>query len=174
MIAELDGYARAPLPEALRGLARLQATWLDQRAGAFLPAADELFLADLAELVPSLLLAHRDDETHGFRMEFAGAGARTLLELEPVGEIPEHGPIEHPLAWLGAGFVAVRRPAVPVPRWIRRDDRVGIFLPYGSFDRRVTLVLAGLARWPGFGGAAQPGSVVPLRRAVRGRDGVRP
>lgn len=167
MVLDIDGYARARLPEQLRWLSRLQDAWEDQRAGAWLPAADELFLADLADLVPCLMLAHRDDETGGFRIEYAGAAARELLELEPVGEIPEHGPLEHPLAWLGTGFVAVRRPAVPGPRWLRRDDRVGVFLPYGAFDRRVTLILAGIARWPDPGGAGSGGEVVPLRRLER-------
>lgn len=172
MVLDIDGDARTRLPEPIRWLGRLQAAWQDQRADAGLPAADELFLADLAELVPSLVLADRDEVTDGFRIAFAGAAARALLELEPVGEIPEHGPIEHPLAWLGTGFVAVRRPAMPGPRWLRRSDRIGLFLPYGAFDGRVTLILAGIARWPGVAGVVDPaGRVVPLRRADRGRHG---
>lgn len=173
MVLDIDGYARTRLPDQLHWLRRLQAAWENQRADAWLPAADELFLADLADLVPRLVLAHREEETGGFRIEFAGVAARALLELEPVGEIPEHGPLEHPLAWLGAGFVGVRRPAVPGPRWLRRDDRVGVFLPYGAFDRRVTLILVGIARWPDVdGGGTGGGEVVPLQPAG-GRPGRR-
>lgn len=173
MILHIDGNTRTRLPEPIRWLARLQAVWEDQRADAGLPAADELFLADLAELVPSLVLACRDEETGGFRIDFAGAGARRLLELEPVGEIPEHGPIEHPLSWLGTGFIEVRRPAVPGPRWLRRCDRIGLFLPYGAFDGRVTLILVGIARWPAVVGIVdRAGRVVPLRRADGGSHGV--
>lgn len=168
MVLDIDADTRSRLPEPIRWLGRLQAAWEDQRADAGLPAADELFLADLAELVPSLVLAYRDEETDGFRIEFAGAAARAQLELEPVGEIPEHGPIEHPLAWLGTGFVGARRPAVPGPRWLRRGDRIGLFLPYGAFDGRVILILAGLARWPGVAGVVdRAGRVVPLRRHGR-------
>lgn len=173
MVLDIDGDTRSRLPEPIRWLARLRATWEDQRADAGLPAADELFLADLAELVPSLVLACRDEVTGGFRIEFAGAAARRLIELEPVGEIPEHGPAEHPLAWLGTGFVAARRPAMPGARWLRRGDRIGLFLPYGAFDGRVTLILAGIARWPAVVGIVdRAGRVVPLRRADGGNHGV--
>src|SRR5690606_2475774 len=167
----IDGDTGTRLPEPVRWLVRLQAAWEDQRADAVLPSADELFLSDLAELVPRLILACRDEVTGGFRIDFAGAAARGLLELEPVGEIPEHGPIEHPLAWLGSGFVAVRRPAVPGPRWLRRGSRIGLFLPYGAFDARVTLILAGIGGWPGgIVGGDPTGRVVSLRRerGVRG------
>lgn len=157
------------LPDPVRWLERLMAVWHDQRAGAALPAADELFLADMAELIPHLVLAYRDEETDGFRIEFAGAAARELLPLEPVGVIPEECPIEHPLAWLGTGFARVRRPAVPGLIWMRAERMAGLFLPYGAFDGRVTLVLAGIARWPGDDGA----TVVPLRPAGEGKRGGR-
>lgn len=163
MVLDIDGRTR--LPEPIRWLARLQAAWEDQRGDAGLPIADELFLADLAELVPSLVLAHRDDETGGFRVDFAGTAARGLLALEAVGETPEHGPAEHPLAWLGAGFLAARRPAAPGPRWLHSGDLVGLFLPYAGFDGRVILILAGIARCPGsIGAVGSAGRVVRLAR----------
>ena len=160
---------RGCMPEPTRWLARLLAIWDDQRAEAALPDADELFLADLAEVIPNLVLAYRDDLTDGFRIEFAGATAKAVLPIEPVGVIPEHELLQHPLAWLGAGFVRTRSPAVPGPQWMRCDDTLGLFLPYGSFDARVTLILVGIARWP----AAKPTSrrtstMVPLTpRRVR-------
>lgn len=146
----------APVP----WLERLLAIWHDQRGGAALPAADELFLADMADLIPHLVLACRDDGD-GFRIEFAGAAARALLPLEPVGVIPEACPAEHPLAWLGTGFVRARQPAVPGLLWLRTEGRVGLFLPYAAFDGRVSLILAGIARWPGGDGE----TVVPLHPA---------
>lgn len=158
------------LPGSARRLERLIAVWHDQRAEAALPAADELFLADMAELVPHLVLAYRDDDTDGFRIEFAGAAARALLPLEPVGVMPEDCPAEHPLAWLGAGFARVRRPAVPGLIWMRAEGLVGLFLPYGAFDSRVTLILAGIARWPDDAGDA---CVVPLRGWPGGSRGGR-
>ena len=165
MVVEIEGGAAAGrLPEAAGWLLRLLAVWQDQRADALVPDADELFLADLADMIPHLLLALRDEDTGGFRIEFAGAAAKAVLGPEPVGETPEHGPLEHPLAWLGTGFVRARRPAVPGPRWLRAEDRLGLFLPYGAFDGRVTLVLAGIARSPI---AARGGRVVPLRPVRR-------
>lgn len=176
MVMDIDGAAvRERLPEPIRWLGRLRTLWEDQRAEAALPAADELFLADMAELVPNLVLASRDEETELFRVEFAGASAKDLLALDPVGTIPEHEPIEHPVAWLGAGFLRVRRPAVPGPHWLRRGDIVGLFMPYGAFDGRVTLILAGIARWPAVIGVVNPdGRVMPVpddggrRRGSRG------
>lgn len=153
----------------VRQLERLMAVWHDQRAEAALPSADELFLADMAELVPHLVLAYRDDETDGFRIEFAGAAARALLPLEPVGVLPEECPAGHPLAWLGTGFARVRRPAVPGLIWMRAEGLVGLFLPYGAFDGRVTLILAGIARWPN----DPRGCVVPLRGLHSGSRGER-
>jgi len=155
------------MPDPVRWLERLVAVWRDQRAGATLPAADELFLADMAEMIPHLLLAYRDEDTDDFEIEFAGAAARALLPLEPVGVVPERCPIEHPLAWLGTGFARVRRPAVPGLLWMRAEGLVGLFLPYGAFDGRVTLVLAGIARWP----VDDDGTVVPLRRGRAGKRG---
>ncbi len=124
MVVEFGGgIAGRRLPEPVRWLLRLHAVWEDQRADAALPDADELFLADLAELIPHLLLACRHEEIGGFRIEFAGAAAAALLGLQPVGETPEIGPREHPLAWIGAGIVRARRPAMPGPAGC--DPRVG-------------------------------------------------
>lgn len=175
MEAVLDDDGRAmsgAFPDPVRWLERLVAVWHDQRAGAVLPDADELFLADMAELVPHLLLAYRDEETDDFRIEFAGGAARRLLSLEPVGELPERCPSGHPLAWLGAGFVRVRRPAVPGMIWMREEGRLGLFLPYGAADGRVTMILAGIARWPA--GGDDGGKVVPLRPGggSRGQGGL--
>ena len=175
MEAAMDdgGTAFGDLPETARRLERLVAVWQDQRAGAALPDAHELFLADMAEMIPNLLLAYRDEETDEFEIEFAGAAARALLPLEPVGLVPERCPAGHPLAWLGTGFARVRRPAVPGLIWMRDEALVGLFLPYGAFDGRVTLILAGLARWPTVGDDSDP-TVVPLRgRRRRGRGGSR-
>lgn len=156
--------------EPVARLERLVGVWRDQQAGAALPDADELFLADMAELVPHLVLACRDEATDDFRIEFAGAAARGLLPLEPVGAIPERCPAPHPLAWLGTGFARVRHPAVPGPAWIGAEGRLGLFLPYGAFDGRVTLILAGIVRWPDGDGA----TVVPLPLpSDRGRGGGR-
>lgn len=160
--------SRVRISEPVRWLGRLLAVWDDQRADAALPDADELFLADLAEIVPNLVLAYRDDRTDCFRIDFAGAAARALLALEPVGTVPEHEVSAHPLAWLGIGFVRARRPAVPGPQWVRSGAAIGLFLPYGAFDGRVTLILAGVARWPAAAAVADgDGTVVPLRAPGR-------
>lgn len=147
MALAFDGGTGRWVPP-LAWLTRLQAVWDDQRADAALPDADELFLADLADLLPRLLLASRDPGDGGLRVEFAGAAARILLAVDPVGPLPEAMPEDDPLAWVADGLRRVCRPAVPGPHWARADDRLGLFLPYGGFDGRVTLVLAGLARWP--------------------------
>lgn len=162
-----DGGIRGQLPETVRWLERLVAVWQDQRGGAAVPDAQELFLADMAEMIPHLLLAYRDEETDEFEIEFAGAAARALLPLEPLGVMPERCPAEHPLAWLGTGFARVRRPAVPGLLWMRAEGLVGLFLPYGGFDGRVTLVLAGIARWS----AGDDSTVVPLRPGRAGKRG---
>lgn len=154
-------------PDPARWMERLVAVWNDQRGEAALPDADELFLADMAELIPHLVLASRDDGTDDFRIDFAGAAARSLLELEPVGEVPERCPQGHPLAWLGTGFAQVRRPAIPGLIWMREQGRLGLFLPYGGFDGRVTLILAGIAAWP----AEDRGAVVPLLPGGGGAGG---
>ena len=149
MVVEIDGGgAGRRVPEPIRWLLRLQAVWEDQRADAAIPDADDLYLADLAALIPHLLLTCRDEESGGSRVEFAGAAATALLGVQPVGETPEVGPREHPLAWIGAGIVRARRPAMPGPCWLRFEGRLGLFLPYGGADGRVTLVVAGLAAWP--------------------------
>lgn len=167
-----DGGWQGGLPEPVRWLERLIAVWHDQRAGAALPDAHELFLADMAEMIPNLVLAYRDEETDDFEIEFAGAAARALLPLEPGGLVPERCPIEHPLAWLGTGFTRVRRPAMPGMIWMREQGLVGLFLPYGGFDGRVTLILAALTRWPGAAGPdGDDPTVVPLRRGPAGKRG---
>lgn len=166
MVVDIVGAAaRRPLPEPVRWLARLHAMWEDQRADLVLPDADELFLADMAELIPHLILAYREESTAGFRVEFAGAAVRDMLALEPVGTIPEDQALAHPLAWLAAGFLRVRRPAAPGPAWVRWEGLLGLFLPYGAFDGRVTMILAGIARWPAAGGDVDQ-RVVPIRRGT--------
>lgn len=165
-----DGGRRlGRFPHPVRWLERLVAIWHDQRADAVLPDADEMFLADMADLIPHLLLAYRDGDTDGFRIDFAGGAARALLPLEPVGVTPEDCPAGHPLAWLGTGFAQARRPAVPGLIWMRAESRLGLFLPYGGFDGRVTLILAGIAAWPP--GSDREARVVPLCRAGEAERG---
>lgn len=147
MAAAFNGRTGRWMPP-LAWLTRLQAVWEDQRADAVLPDAEELFLADLADLLPRLLLASRDPGDGRLRVEFAGAAARVLLAVDPVGPLPEVMPEDDSLTWVADGLRRVCRLAVPAPHWARAEDRIGLFLPYGGFDGRVALVLAGLARWP--------------------------
>lgn len=126
----------------------LRRYWDDQRADADLPDADELFLADLCEIMPNLMLAHFDPLHRAYRVEFAGATVRSLLEDDLLGRYPERADPGTPLFWIGAGYAGAGR-LVPVGIvQIRYRDLMATHLPYRDARGAVSLILTALARRP--------------------------
>ena len=140
----------------------LRRYWDDQRGGAALPDADELFLADLTEIMPNLLLAHFDRLGGYFRIEFAGANARRLLGGELIGQYPERAAPGTTLSWIGAGYAGAGRMVPAGIVQIRHEDLMATHLPYRDARGRVTLILTALARRPLTNGRAA--TVLPFRR----------
>jgi hypothetical protein len=157
------GLARAVWPTP-HWLEDLQAYWEDQRAGAALPDGDELFLADLCEVMPNLLLAYLDPLRRTFRIEFAGASARGLLGGTLIGQYPEHAEPGTALSWIGAGYAGAGRllPAGVVQ--IRHGDLMATHLPYRNARGAVGLILTAVAHHPAAGRVGQSATVLPFRR----------
>jgi|GEM_PF-5726252 len=127
----------------------LRRYWDDQRAGAALPDADELFLADLCEIMPNLLLAYFDPLRLAFRVEYAGSITRNVLGDPLVGRYPERAEHGTALAWIGSGYAeAGYLPPTGIVQ-IRQDDLMAAHLPYRDGRGRVGLILTALARKSG-------------------------
>ncbi|MDF1792117.1 MAG: hypothetical protein P1U88_09415 [Thalassobaculaceae bacterium] len=137
----------------------LRRYWDDQRAGAALPDADELFLADLCEIMPNLLLAYFDPLRDAFRIEFAGAIARVLLGGDLIGQYPEWAEPGTALSWIGAGYAGAGRLVPPGIVQIRLQDLMATHLPYRDARGKVGLILTALARRP-VNAANQDGATV--------------
>jgi hypothetical protein len=142
----------------------LRRYWDDQRAGAALPEADTLFLADLCEIMPNLLLAHYDPARRAFRIEYAGSIVRGFLGAPLIGTYPEQAEPGSALSWIGAGYAGAGRLAPVGIVQIRLGDMMATHLPYRDARGRVGLVLTALARKPAAGSAA----VVPFRSGGEG------
>ncbi|MFX4220818.1 MAG: hypothetical protein ACMVO3_07410 [Thalassobaculum sp.] len=139
----------------------LRRYWDDQRAGADLPDADELFLADLCEIMPNLMLAHFDPLHRAYRVEFAGANSRALLGGDLIGQYPERAEPGTPLSWIGAGYAGAGRLVPAGIVQIRYRDLMATHLPYRDARGAVSLILTALARRPpsplnGGGGTVLP------------------
>lgn len=126
----------------------LRRYWDDQRAGADLPDADELFLADLCEIMPCLLLAYLDPLRGSFRIEYAGSVTRSLLGGELLGLYPEWAEPGTALSWIGAGYAGAGRLIPPGIVQIRHQDLMATHLPYRNADGKVGLILTALAQRP--------------------------
>ncbi|WP_028795553.1 hypothetical protein [Thalassobaculum salexigens] len=126
----------------------LRRYWDDQRAGADLPDADELFLADLCEIMPSLLLAYLDPLRGSYRIEYAGAITRALLGGDLLGLYPEWAEPGTTLSWIGAGYAGSGRLIPPGIVQIRHQDLMATHLPYRNATGKVGLILTALAKRP--------------------------
>lgn len=147
----------------------LRRYWDDQRAGAALPDADELFLADLCEIMPNLMLAYFDPLKRAFRVEFAGAIARAYLGGELLGQYPERAEPGTALSWIGAGYAGAGRLIPTGIVQIRHADMMATHLPYRNAQGRVGLILTALARKPAARSAKA--TVVPFRGPGEGEAG---
>ena len=148
----------------------LRRYWDDQRAGSALPDADELFLADLCEIMPSLLLAYFDPLRGLFRIEYAGSVTRTLLGGDLLGEYPEWAAPGTPLSWIGAGYAGAGRLIPPGIVQIRHEDLMATHLPYRNAGGEVGLILTALARRPARP-ANQQATVLPFPEKRRKKEG---
>ncbi|WP_420562516.1 hypothetical protein [Thalassobaculum sp.] len=149
----------------------LRRYWDDQRAGSDLPDADELFLADLCEIMPSLLLAYLDPLRGSFRIEYAGSITRTLLGGELLGAYPEWAEPGTVLSWIGAGYAGAGRLTPPGIVQMRHQDLMAAHLPYRNAGGKVGLILTALAQRPPEVANRQSATVLPFRarRSGKGR-----
>ena len=147
----------------------LRRYWDDQRAGADLPDADELFLADLCEIMPSLLLAYLDPLRGSFRIEYAGSITRRLLGGELLGLYPEWAEPGTALSWIGAGYAGAGRLVPPGLVQIRHQDLMATHLPYRNADGKVGLILTALAERPARAANQQGATVLPFPGTRGGR-----
>ncbi len=147
----------------------LRRYWDDQRAGADLPDADELFLADLCEIMPSLLLAYFDPRRGSFRIEYAGSITRTLLGGELLGLYPEGAEPGSMLSWIGAGYAGAGRLVPPGIVQIRHGDLMATHLPYRNAGGKVGLILTALAQRPAPLGEGHSATVLPFPGRRRGK-----
>lgn len=149
MVLSIDDWAdRWRSPASICWLDRLHAYWDEQRAEAAMPDADELFLADLVEIMPYLTLGYRDDWRDAFRIEFAGQAVTALLGTELVDRYPEETDSDDALVWLGDGYASVRVLGAPGTSRSRNGALVALHLPYVQVDGHVGLILSGVALWP--------------------------
>ena len=148
MVLNIDGFARRwQSPSPIRWLDRLHAYWDEQRADAAMPDADELFLADLVEIMPYLLLGYHDDWRDAFRVEFVGQAVTVLLGAETVDRYPEEADPGDILAWLGDGYASVRQLSAPGAVRSHHGSLQAPHLPYARADGRVSLILSGVVPW---------------------------
>lgn len=160
----LEFEMRWRLPASIRWLDYLHTYWHEARTGDWMPLADKLFLGDLVEPMPHLLLAYHDVDGDAYRVEFAGAAARSELShmaetnlaadtatdwsRDIVGlrlELAEPGSA---LSWIGAGYASARRLVLPGAIHVRHGDLLALHLPYSDHDGRVSVILSAIARWP--------------------------
>ncbi|MEQ8396715.1 hypothetical protein [Thalassobaculum sp.] len=151
----------------------LRRYWDDQRAGADLPDADDLFLADLCEIMPNLMLAYFDPPHRAYRVEFAGATVRLLLGGELLGRYPERAAPGTPLSWIGAGYAGAGRLVPAGIVQIRHRDLMATHLPYRDAQGRVSLILTALARRPSRADSRPGGTVLPFPGPGSGSSGGR-
>lgn len=119
-------------------LRELRAYWEYTRSGAGLPLSEDLFLSDLVDEMPYVLLAYEDKAR--FQIEFAGDAAADLLGGDPVGATTGSNSQLPPAIVQCIRSAAERRePAVATGAGIRI-----ICLPFGAASGDVDLVLAGL------------------------------
>ena len=123
-----------------RVLEELRAYWQVQRGAARAPLSDGLYLSDLVDEMPYVLLCFRD--AGAFRIEFAGAEAQDMLGFDPTGEVLRPEDSEPVLATMArcAAVTALR----PAPEVSQGDGWKALLLPFVDPDHRVTVLLVGL------------------------------
>ncbi|WP_420403679.1 hypothetical protein [Nisaea sp.] len=120
----------------LRGL---RAYWEFSRTDAPLPLSEHLFLSDLVDEMPHVVLAYHDNQR--FQVEFAGEAAADLLGGSPIGATTgPNGGLPPALARCIRRSAERREPVVSTAAGFRI-----ICLPFGAVSGDVDLVLAGLA-----------------------------
>ena len=190
MVLDMLGFElRWRLPASIRWLDYLHTYWEEARTEDWLPLADDLFLGDLVEPMPHLLLAYHDVDGDAYRIEFAGASARAELTApantagpgclkgpaaqggDLVGIRPELVEPGSALSWIGAGYASTRRMVLPGAIHVRHGELLALHLPYATHDGGVSLILSAIARWPDLSHldsqanphAGPPGNVVPFK-----------
>jgi hypothetical protein len=164
MVLDMMGFEmRWRLPASIRWLDYLHSYWDEGRTEDWLPLADELFLGDLVEPMPHLLLAYHDVDGDAYRIEFAGAAARAELVWPTGGGVAPAGPASggdlvgvrpelvepgSALSWIGAGYASARRIVLPGAVHVRNGDLLALHLPYVDHDGRISVILSAIARWP--------------------------
>lgn len=117
----------------------LRAYWELSRADASLPLSENLFLSDLVDEMPHVVLAYHDRQR--FQVEFAGETAADLLGGNPIGATTApNGGLPPAVTRCIRRSAERREPAVSTAAGIRI-----ICLPFGGGGDDVELVLAGLA-----------------------------
>ena len=189
MVLDMLGFGRRwRLPAAIRWLDYLHSYWEEARTEDWLPLADELFLGDLVEPMPHLLLAYHDVDGDAYRVEFAGAAARAELSASAetggggspmagaglrgdlVGVRPELAEPGSALSWIGAGYASTRRMVLPGAIHVRHGELLALHLPYADQDGGISVILSAIARWPTASlpdsasnpDSGAPGNVVPF------------
>lgn len=132
----------------------LNAYWEYSRGGERLPLSENLFLSDLVDEMPHVLLAYRDNRL--FQVEFAGDNAADLLGGSPIGATT--APHDGLPAAVSESIIASAERSAPA-RAAGAGLRV-LCLPFAGAGGDVDLVLAGLANAKPGGG----GTVVSFRR----------
>ncbi|UUX51415.1 hypothetical protein NUH88_06890 [Nisaea acidiphila] len=133
----------------------LRAYWEYARKGSGLPLSEDLFLSDLVDEMPYVLLAYEDRAR--FQIEFAGDAASDLLGGNPIGATTgSNSQLPSAIVQCIRACAERREPAVATGAGIRI-----ICLPFGAASGEVDLVLAGLDDAPVSG---DRGKVVTLVR----------
>lgn len=162
MIVRLNEQRRPKRPwVGIPELDTLHDFWSALRAGDGVPRAEELYLTDLVETMPFLLLAYRHGR--GFRIEFAGDVASRLIGTDLTGACPTRRDPDPLRASLARGIgTADGLTAAGAGRLASGDGALAaIYLPFADAVERpgpgsveggaapaVALVMVGLARDP--------------------------
>jgi len=136
-------------------LQELKAYWEFSRTGTSLPLSENLFLSDLVDEMPHVVLAYQHKQR--FQVEFAGEAAADLLGGNPIGAttVPDGG-LPPAVARCIRRAAERREPVLSTSGGIRI-----ICLPFDAASGEVELVLAGLAEVPAL---ETSGTVVSLMR----------
>jgi hypothetical protein len=140
MILDFRPERRAGSIERVDSVLRgLRAYWEFSRTDASLPLSENLFLSDLVDEMPHVVLAYQDRQR--FQVEFAGEAAADLLGGNPIGATTApKGGLPPAVARCIRRSAEDREPVLSTAAGIRI-----ICLPFGGAGGEVELVLAGLA-----------------------------
>jgi hypothetical protein len=131
-------------------LARLHRYWLQQTRHGALPQRRDIDPADIPDLLPTLLLMDVDSTHQRFRFRLVGTRMAEVFGQDPTGKRLEHDGSNRDTPTLLPPLhrvVATAQPVACIGRlaWDNGAavDSEWLFLPLGSGDPEVTMILAG-------------------------------